>query len=459
VDGLRRASDDYGLPDSSDTQPNTFTDSYAIGGGGAWLGALGRVGLGYGRNVDDYGVSEPEEPGGGPTIQLESQHFDSQADWNVGRLGLDALRWRGRYTDYTHDEVVDGDAASTFEADTWEGRLEGLHDPLGPFEGGVGFHFLLRELSAEGEGSELLAPAATDLFAGYVFEDVWFSEALRLELGGRVERNFVDGRDRAGRARGRNFWPLSGSAGLVWSPTEQVSLGVTGSASQRAPDALELFAKGPHEADGTFQIGDPDADAETSYTAELNGSAHLTRVALHGAVFYSYYDGFVFGRLTGAQIDGLRELIYTQQTAHFAGFELSGEAPVWSFAGLGQVGLDSQVDWVRGWLSGGHNVPRLPPLRWGAGVYFAGERVRARFGFLRHERQWFQGENETETAGYTMLDASTSVRLLGDEDRGVSLDVGVDNLNDARARNHVSFKKEDQRLPGRSVRVGLRGTF
>jgi iron complex outermembrane receptor protein len=249
-----------------------------------------------------------------------------------------------------------------------------------------------------------------------------------------------------------------------------VTLGMTGSVSQRAPDALELFAKGPHEADGTFQKGEPDADAETSYTIELNGNAHFERVALHGAVFYSYYDGFIFGGLTGLTCDEegncilgpgeeLKELIYEQRTAHFAGFELSADVPIWRFEGLGLVGLDAQVDYVRGWLSNDHNVPRLPPLRWGSGVYFAGDRVRARFGFLRHERQWFQGENETETADYTMLDASTSVRLVGSEERGVSLDLGIDNINDARARNHVSFKKDDQRLPGRNVRVGLRGSF
>jgi iron complex outermembrane receptor protein len=475
VDGLRRASDDYGLPSSGDTQDNTGTDLYALGGGAAWVGSRGRLGVGYGRYVDDYGISEPEDPDNAPTIELESQSFDSQADLEVARFGLGTVRWRGRYTDYTHDEVVQGDALSTFDADTWEGRLETLHDPLAGFGGAVGFHFLSRELKARGEGSELLAPADTQSYAGYLFEDYDLAEQLRLELGGRVEHTRVDGTappppDGSGNDRGRRFTPLSGSAGLVWSAAEPLTLGLTLSAAQRAPDALELFAKGPHEADATFQRGDPDADAETAYSAEWNASAHLERLSLHGALFYAYYDGFVFGRLTGQSCDEdgacapgpggeLDELVYTQEDAHFAGFELEGEAPIWRFGDLGEVGLDAQVDWVRAWLDGGHNVPRMPPLRWGSGVYFAGERVRARVGFLRHERQWFQGQFETETAGYTMLDASTSVRLFGDEGRGLFLDLGGDNLNDARARNHVSFKKDDQRLPGRNLRVGLRGTF
>ena len=59
-----------------------------------------------------------------------------------------------------------------------------------------------------------------------------------------------------------------------------------------------------------------------------------------------------------------------------------------------------------------------------------------------------------------MLDASVTARLFGDAGgRSLELVVAGDNLTDARARSAVSFKKEDQRLPGRSVRVALRGEF
>ena len=42
-----------------------------------------------------------------------------------------------------------------------------------------------------------------------------------------------------------------------------------------------------------------------------------------------------------------------------------------------------------------------------------------------------------------MLDWSSSLRVYGDEERGVSLLFAVDNLNDVRARNAVSLKKDD----------------
>lgn len=473
VDGVRRATDDYQLPDSSEDQENTQTDTYAIGGGGALVGSLGRLGFGYGRYVDDYGVSEPENPAEAPTIQLESQHVDSHVDVPIDRWKLGELRWRGRYTDYTHDEVVQHESLSTFDADTWEGRLEQLHDPLAGFEGAAGFHFQVRDVSARGEGGELLAPAQSRFYAGYLFEERDLTPSLRLELGGRIERALVEGTappspEGSGNERDRRFTPLSGSAGLIWDVAEPSSVGLTLSASQRAPDALELYAQGPHEADGTFQIGDPDADEETAYNFEINTNNHFEWFSLHGAIYYAYYANFIYGAFTGEVVneegepdpDGdLDEIQYTQDQAHFAGFELESEVPIWEFGDLGEVGLDARADFVRGWLDAGNSVPRMPPLRWGVGAWFTSERLRARFGVRRNEKQTYLGDFETETSGYTMLDWSSSLRVYGDEERGVSLLFAVDNLNDVRARNAVSLKKDEQRLPGRNFRFGLSGSF
>jgi iron complex outermembrane receptor protein len=274
-----------------------------------------------------------------------------------------------------------------------------------------------------------------------------------------------------GRSRARDFLPLSASVGVLFDAAESLDVGLTFSASQRAPDALELFAMGPHEADGTFQIGDPRADEETSYTAELLLRGEFPLFSYEASGFVTHYDDYLFGRLTGNTRDedgtlfpfpddsgDLRELVYSQEDALFIGFELEGRAPFAECA-LGEIGMDAQADFVRARLEDSGNAPRIPPLRWGAGLYLAGDFLRARIGFLRHEEQNSEGDFETETSGYTFVDASMSVRLYQEEERSVSLVVAIDNLTDARARNHVSFKKEDQRLPGRDVRVGLRGTF
>ena len=52
------------------------------------------------------------------------------------------------------------------------------------------------------------------------------------------------------------------------------------------------------------------------------------------------------------------------------------------------------------------------------------------------------------------------VDVLAERDeRSLELMLSVDNLLDEEARNHLSFRKDDQVLPGRNIQVGLRGTF
>jgi iron complex outermembrane receptor protein len=471
LDGLSRQSKDYGLPGTSAVQDNTDARTWSAAAGGAWIGSRGRLGFGAHHFANDYGISEPENPADAPSIELESQSYDLEGDLSLDRGALSELRLRGRFTDYAHDEVVRGQPVSKFRAETWEARAELLHGAFFGPDGAVGVHGLARDLEARGEGAELLAPTETRMFAGYLFEDVSLGAGVTLELGARAEGTTVEGRQSDGRSRRRTFRPLSGSLGVLADLGGGLAAGLTLSGSQRAPDALELFAMGPHEADETFQIGDPGADEETSWTAELLLRGELPFASFEASGFATWYEGFLFGRLTGNTRDEdgtfypfpddsgeLRELVYTQEDALFLGFELAGRVPLTELA-LGELGLDAQVDYVRARLDRGGNVPRIPPLRWGGGLYLAGERLRARVGFLRNEAQHRTGDFETSTSGYTMLDASASVALLERAGRGVSLEIALDNLTDARARNHVSFKKDDQRLPGRSVRVGLRGSF
>ena len=102
----------------------------------------------------------------------------------------------------------------------------------------------------------------------------------------------------------------------------------------------------------------------------------------------------------------------------------------------------------------GGNVPRIPPVRWGGGVYYDSDMLSGRFGFLRFEEQTRIGENETSTAGYTDLSAQLNYAMpLPDSSVIVDFGIRAHNLLDEDARNHVSFKKEDVLLPGRNVKL------
>ena len=102
-------------------------------------------------------------------------------------------------------------------------------------------------------------------------------------------------------------------------------------------------------------------------------------------------------------------------------------------------------------------MPRIPPHRVGAGIYYRDINWFARVGFLHAFNQNRIGENETPTDGYTLLNADLAYTFKLDGQGGVipEMTIGLkgENLLDEDVRNHVSFLKDDVLQPGRAVRL------
>ncbi len=471
ADGALRQANNYSIPNDSNphTQSGSQYDTWSGSLGGAWIGDAGRLGFAYIRAEDRYGIPEEDEP---VEIDMHIDRYRFEGDFTPELPGIRELRVRGVYSDYEHDEIADGDVGQTYRNEEFDGRLELVHEPVAGFAGAIGLHGRSRDFRAEGEAAEFLAPTDTAMFAGYLFEERELADGLVGEVGFRAEYTRVEGRDVNDEESDPDFVPLSGSLALLYDPLDWLGLGLNASISQRAPTQVELFARGAHEATATFEVGDPDLDEETSYTGELRATAKHGRGRLEGAFFVTQYEGFIYGALTGNSVDedgdpidpadpdALQELLYTDRDALFFGGELTGNVDVFTLP-FGEIGLDGRFDVVRARFTDGDesNLPRIVPIRWGAGVYLAMDAFDARVGFLRNEAQNRTSEFDSSTASFTHLDASLAYRFEPVD--GLSLEANVvgRNLNDVRGRNHVAFNKEDILLPGRSIRFGLRARF
>ena len=102
-------------------------------------------------------------------------------------------------------------------------------------------------------------------------------------------------------------------------------------------------------------------------------------------------------------------------------------------------------------------MPRITPLRYGAGVFFENDNLFSRISFLRAENQDDVATNETRTNGYVDLRAeATYTFFLPQSDREIELGVVGTNLLDDDIRNHASFKKDDVLEPGTSTLFFIR---
>ena len=460
VDGLYRKAIDYRIP-SGERQNGTFVESWTASGGLSWfLDDDRRLGFGYSHFDSDYGIPEEDEEA---RIAMRTNRYRLEGDWLQPLDGVREVRLRGAYSRYQHDEIADGEVGQTYLNDQFDGRLELHHEEVFGLHGAVGLTGRNRDLEARGEAAEYLAPTNTTSVALYAFEERSLVGDLVGEFGLRIEGTALTGTPfGVSEPRKRTFVPVNGSIGLVYDPREDLTFGFVASASQRAPAETELFARGAHEATSTFEIGDPGLDEETSYTGELRGGFVNDRLRLDAAAFLTYYDDYIFAQLTGNTVDdGLEELFYRARNAFFAGGEIFGRADLLCALG-GTFGIDAQFDYVRARFTSGadRNIPRIPPIRWGSNLFYEGEWLRGRVGFLRTEEQDDVSRFEEPTDAFTFLNASLTF-LLTPLLPAVPIELGVfgTNLLDVEARNVVSFNAQRVLLPGRNVRGTLRIRF
>ena len=478
ADAFKRHAGDYDTPQGR--MPNSFVDNEGFSVGTSYVGSQGFMGVSFTHYDALYGIAA-----GDSRIDMNQDKVQSRGEWRVNGAGIEAVRYWFGMSDYRHTEIVNatGEAGSLFLNKEYEGRVEVQHLPVatafGELRGAVGTQFGQRRTTAlnlEG-GDSLIDPGArTDTVAGFIFEELQVTKKLRLQAAGRIEQTGVDGvgleltSPNAGNSAvaERNFTPFSASAGLLYELPMGIVARLTGQYVERAPAESELFSKGVHEATETFEIGNPFLTRERAQTFELGFKKAAGTLRFDASAYYTKFNGFIFKQLTGAKCDDtlascgvgseLDQVVFQQRDARFYGVEIGSQLDVgrvWK----GTWGIDGQYDFVRATFddAAGGNVPRMPPHRAGAGVFYRDSNWFARVGFLHAFDQDKTGDNETPTKGYTLLNADLAYTLKLQPQAGAipEMTIGLkgENLLDDDVRNSVSFRKDEVLQPGRTVRL------
>ena len=418
---------------------------------------------------------------------LDQSKWTSRGEWRVGNFGVEAIRFWFGATDYKHDEVdglgADAVIGSTFLQKQYEARAEVQHLPvtthLGVLRGAAGMQWSDRNLGAQGADGILLAPTNTQSLAGFIFEELQLTKKLRFQAAARIESDDVKGTasmfppgflpppdEPDETAAKRRFVPKSASTGLLYDLPHGVVLRLTGQHVERAPDATELFYKGPHDATATFEIGTPGLTVEAANTFEIGLKRAKGDFRFDASVYHTDFKNFIYKRFTGAKCDSdfascgaggeLDQVVYSQQDATFYGAELLAEydiARIWR----GVWGIDGQYDFVHATFKDGTFVPKMPPHRLGGGVYYRDVNWLARVNLLHAFGQDEFATFDTPTPGYNLLNAELSYTTKLDRQASLvpEITVGIkgENLLNDDMRNSVSYKKDEVLLPGVNVRL------
>ena len=511
LDASGRKAGDYSIPSYpylfdqarpvNGRQPNSAAQTDGASIGGSYFFHGGFIGAAVTQNDALYRIPGIDGADHQTRIDAHQTKFTAKGEYRPDAAAIDAIRFWAGATDYKHNEIGLADPADlstggvrqTFTNKEQEARVEVQMAPFNARFAAVTTAFGLQaghqELTAPSPDNPgtlfngLWDPNNNTRVAGYVFNEFKFSDATKAQIAGRIERvdlhgstpNFPadflpDGNPQTAMARNPSYTPKSGSIGLIQNLPGNLVGSITAQYVERAPKAAELFSRGAHDATATFDIGNPNLTIETAKSVEIGLRKATGPFRFEATAYYTRFSNFIYRRLTGVMCgddfdscgngdpnnEG-RQAVYSQRDATFRGGEFQSQLDVGPLHG-GIWGIEDQFDIVRATFSDGTNVPRIPPLRVGGGVYWRDAnwfmRVNLLHAFAQNDIAVI---GETPTAGYNLLKAEISYNTKLNSSwfgaREMTLGLVGNNLLNENIRNSVSYTKDEVLMPGIGVRA------
>ena len=417
-----------------------------------------------GHEDEEHGDEDHEEHGEEEEnirIDLDMDRYDSALHLHGLVPGfIDVARVNLTYTDYEHVELEGSEVGTRFERETWESRIELVHQ--GEHNGVVGLQTRVDEFEATGEEAYIPKTDSTELGLFWV-EDLDYDN-WHIELGARVD--WLERDPEALTASEENFtlYSASASAGYQFSDAWSASLALSRAA--RAPATEELFSNVDnsgetlvtHAATGTIEIGDANLDEEISLNADFSVNWQGERSWAELTVFYNQFDDYIFLLNSGEFEDETPVYLYEQDNADFFGVEFESHFHLMDL-GSGALQLGVFGDVISGEFDNAGDVPRMPPRRIGSELSWSGEALNTYVRVLNAADQDNPGDFETETDGYTRWDAGIDYRFSFYRDTEVLAFLKLKNITDEEIRLSTSFLRNYAPQAGESIEAGIRFSF
>lgn len=444
------------------------TDSETDGGAAAvsYTGDNGYIGISVSQYNSNYGIPghhEHEEEEGGVEeeeeeeiirIDMEQRRVDLKGEYRFDEARK--IRFSFVDNDYMHVELEGDEIGTLFDTQGQDARVEYRHGNWGPLEGAIGLQLRRVDFDAVGEEA-FVPPSETDQTSVFIFEE-WANDSLLTWQGSaRLERQEIT---TPGQPKYSDT-AFGASVGAIWAATDDQTLSVNLSFTERHPNSTELYANGPHIAVERFEVGSVAQgngvlDKEVSTNLDVTWRGELGGIEWAVTAFENNIHDYILLSPTAAEEDGFQVFEFGQTDARLRGMEAEARIEIFD-RDYGHLHTRLFTDFVRGEdTNTGSDLPRLPPLRYGAALHYVADRFEGSLEARFHDDQDRTAPNELPTDSYWLLSAEASYSLA---EPNVLLFVRGSNLTDEDARQHTSPLKDTVPLPGRSVQLGVRYDF
>jgi iron complex outermembrane receptor protein len=304
---------------------------------------------------------------------------------------------------------------------------------------------------------------------GFVFTQ-YHRDKLSLSGGLRFDTRHVDGKEMLEGVETKfasltkNFSNVSGSAGISYEASKELTLKFNIARGFRAPTLAELSSNGAHEGTNRFEVGNRDLKSETSLQADAGIEFNSEHITLGAGIFYNSINNFIYYRKVLNTIGGdslvvdpesgdlLNVFRFDQQNAHLCGVEFNMDIHPHP---LDWLHFENTFSYTRAKfgdaVDGSKNVPGIPAARFlsqlkgnflESGNRFRNLYVSLESDYTFKQKNAFTGyDTETATGGYWLINASIGTDVMCKGKTLFTINLGGSNLSDAAYQNHLSRLK------------------
>ena len=260
----------------------------------------------------------------------------------------------------------------------------------------------------------------------------------------------------------KQFANISGSAGIAYEASNEVTLKANIARGYRAPNAAELSSNGAHEGTYRYEYGDNNLKTENSLQVDAGLEVVSRHISFGINAFYNHINNYIYySRLEAA--DGGDSLIndngtlleafkFGQSGATLAGFEANFDIHPHP---LDWLHFENTFSFVAGTFSnyfeGSNRLPAMPPahllseLRANfskSGAVLRNLYFKAEMDVTARQNRVFKAYNtETPTAGYALFDIGAGSDFTAKKRKIFSLYLSLNNITNVAYQNHLSRLK------------------
>jgi iron complex outermembrane receptor protein len=300
------------------------------------------------------------------------------------------------------------------------------------------------------------------VFTKKTFEKYTFSGSLRADTRNIAGKELFEGADYKFKAFNKNFSNLSGSIGIAYDITKNVTLKLNAARGYRAPSVAELASNGEHEGTNRYEYGDNNLATETSIQfdagIEIN-TEHFTvgfnafNNNINNYTYYSKLEAIGGGDSVVVSANGPATAFkFRQGNAHLNGFELKFDLHPHP---LDWLHFENNFSFVAGnfnqQIESMNRLPFMPAPRWQSALRADIKKIKSHLknsyakiemdNVLPQNKIFDAYDTETITAAYTLFNIGIGTDIFNHSKKIMSAYFALNNISDLAYQNHLSRLK------------------